>query len=157
MGLAAGAGPPITPFGGAMEGESRELSDAGVVGWRVGADGAQGQGLAPGVGAGGDAVVDGGAEELLETVGGFKVEGGGLVILGKTPFDIHLNRHVWWCNVPAAVRRYELDGYQVLKKWLSCWERDILARPLRPEEVRHFTDTARRIAAILMAVSSVPG
>ena len=35
----------------------------------------QGQGLAPGVGAGGDAVVDGGAEELLETVGGFEVEG----------------------------------------------------------------------------------
>ena len=60
-----------------MEGESRELSDAGVVGRRVGADGGQGQGLAPGVGAGGDAVVDGGAEELLETVGGFTVEGGG--------------------------------------------------------------------------------
>ena len=77
MGLAARADPPITPFGGAMEGESRELSDAGVVGRRVGADGAKRQGLAPGVGAGGDAVVDGGAEELLETVGGFEVEGGG--------------------------------------------------------------------------------
>ena len=45
-----------------MEGESRELSDAGVVRRRVGRDGAQGQGLAPGVGAGDDAVVDGGAE-----------------------------------------------------------------------------------------------
>ena len=33
-----------------MEGESRELSDAGVVRQRVGLDGAQGQGLAPGVG-----------------------------------------------------------------------------------------------------------
>ena len=68
MGLAARAG---------MEGESRELGDAGVVGERVGRDGAQGQGLAPGVGAGGDAVVDGGTEELLESVGGFEVEGGG--------------------------------------------------------------------------------
>ena len=38
MGSAARAG---------MEGESRELSDAGVVGERVGRDGAQGQGLAP--------------------------------------------------------------------------------------------------------------
>ena len=38
----------------------------------------QGQGLAPGVGTDGDAVVDGGAEELLETVGGFEVEGGGV-------------------------------------------------------------------------------
>ena len=35
----------------------------------------QGQGLASGVGTGGDAVVDGGAEELLETVGRFEVEG----------------------------------------------------------------------------------
>ena len=63
-----------------MEGESRELSDAGVGRRRVGRDGAQGQGLAPGVGAGGDAVVDGGAEELLETVVGFEVERGGLVV-----------------------------------------------------------------------------
>ena len=78
-------------------------------------------------------------------------------ILGKTTFDIYLNRRVWWRNVPVAVWRYKLGGYQVLKKWLSYRERDILARPLRPEEVQHFTDTARRIAAILMTVSSVPG
>ena len=72
-----------------MEGESRELSDAGVVGQRVGRDGVQGQGLAPGVGAGGDAVVHGGAEELLETVVGFEVEGGGLVVAGQQslPFE----------------------------------------------------------------------
>ena len=72
MGLAHGAG---------VEGESRELSDAGIVGRRVGADGAQRQGLrpAPALGAGGDAVVDGGAEELLEPVGGFEFERGGLV------------------------------------------------------------------------------
>ena len=63
-----------------MEGESRELSDAGVGRRRVGRDGAQGQGHAPGVRAGGDAVVDGGAEELLETVGGFEVEGGGVLV-----------------------------------------------------------------------------
>ena len=66
MGSAARAG---------MEGESRELSDAGVGRRRVGRGGAQGQGLAPGVGAGGDAVVDGGTEELLESVVGFEVEG----------------------------------------------------------------------------------
>ena len=65
-----------------MEGESRELSDAGIGRWRVGRDGAQGQGQghAPAVGAGGDAVVHGGAEELLETVGGFEVERGGVVV-----------------------------------------------------------------------------
>ena len=77
--------------------------------------------------------------------------------LGSTTFDIYLNRRASWRNVPAAVWRYKLGGYQVLKKWLSYRERDILARPLGPEEVQHFTDTARRITAILMTVSSVPG
>ena len=82
---------------------------------------------------------------------------GAITALGETTFDICLNRRAWWCNVPAAVWRYKLGGYQVIKKWLSYRERDILARPLRPEEVQHFTDTARRIAAILMTVSSTPG
>ena len=32
-------------------------------------------------------------------------------------------------------------------------EHDILNRPLTPEEVQHFTDTARRIGAILLAAT----
>ena len=44
---------------------------------------------------------------------------------------------------------YKLGGYQVLKKWLSYRERGVLGRALKPEEVQHFTDTARRIGAIL--------
>ena len=72
-----------------MEGESRELSDAGVGRRRVGRDGAKRQCHAPGVGAGGDVVVDGGAEELLETVGGFEVEGGVLFVADQQslPFE----------------------------------------------------------------------
>ncbi len=50
---------------------------------------------------------------------------------------------------PAAVWTYRLGGYQVLKKWLSYRERAILDCPLKPEEVQHFTDTARRIGVIL--------
>lgn len=69
--------------------------------------------------------------------------------LGKTTFDIHINARAFWSNVPAAVWNYRLDGYQVLKKWLSYRERDILDRPMTPEEVMHFADTARRIGAIL--------
>ena len=71
--------------------------------------------------------------------------------LGETTFDIHLNYRTYWCNVPAAVWNYKLGGYQVLKKWLSYRERSILQRPLLLEEVQHFTDTARRIAAILLS------
>ena len=46
MGLAAGADPRLH-HSGAMEGESRELSDAGVVGRRVGADGGRAKALRP--------------------------------------------------------------------------------------------------------------
>ena len=69
--------------------------------------------------------------------------------LGGKTFDIYLNGEAFWRNVPTAVWAYRLGGYQVLKKWLSYRERPVLGRPLRPEEVQHFTDTARRIGAIL--------
>ena len=71
-------------------------------------------------------------------------------VLGDTTFDIYLNDRAYWQNVPAAVWSYKLGGYQVLKKWLSYRESAILGRPLKPEEVQHFTNTARRITAILL-------
>ena len=76
-----------------------------------------------------------------------------LPALGETTTDVYLNTRAYWRNVPAAVWTYKLGGYQVLKKWLSYRERPILERPLSPEEVQHFSDTARRIAAILETVS----
>ena len=74
--------------------------------------------------------------------------GDALPMLGETTFDVHLNARAFWRNVPATVWGYKLGGYQVLKKWLSYRERTILGRSLHPEEVQHFTDTARRIATI---------
>ena len=76
--------------------------------------------------------------------------GDSISTLGETTFDVYLNDRAFWRNVPAAVWTYKLGGYQVLKKWLSYRERSILDRPLKPEEVQHFTDTARRIAGILL-------
>ena len=75
--------------------------------------------------------------------------GQAVVVLGDTTVDVHLNANAYWRNVPAVVWSYKLGGYQVLKKWLSYRESKVLGRPLLPEEVQHFTDTARRIAAIL--------
>ena len=77
-------------------------------------------------------------------------------MLGRTTFDIYLNRNAFWRNVPAAVWTYKLGGYQVLKKWLSYRERGVLERALTPQEVQRFTDIARRIAAILTIPSSTP-
>ena len=74
-------------------------------------------------------------------------------VLGDATVDVHLNDNARWSNVPAALWNYKLGGYQVLKKWLSYRESKVLGRSLLPEEVQHFTDTARRIAAILGVVN----
>ena len=63
--------------------------------------------------------------------------------LGETTFEVYLNAGAFWRNVPAEVWTYKLGGYQVLKKWLSYRERNVSGRSLRPDEVQHFTDTAR--------------
>ena len=78
-----------------------------------------------------------------------------VAVLGDATVDVHLNDNARWSNVPAAVWNYKLGGYQVLKKWLSYRESKVLGRNLTPEEVQHFTDTARRIAAILAMVNRV--
>ena len=81
------------------------------------------------------------------------VMGNASATLGATTFDIQLNDRAYWRNVPDNVWNYKLGGYQVLKKWLSYREKKVLGRNLLPEEVQHFTDTARRIAAILLLTS----
>ena len=64
--------------------------------------------------------------------------------------DIHLNRDAMWTNVPTNVWAYTLGGYQVIKKWLSYREKEILGRALKPEEVAYVSEVIRRIAAILL-------
>ena len=75
-------------------------------------------------------------------------------VLGETAVDVFLNSNALWRNVPVAVWDYKLGGYQVLKKWLSYREREILGRPITPDEVQYFSETARRIAAILICSSN---
>ena len=74
--------------------------------------------------------------------------------LGATTFDVYLNSRAFWRNVPSAVWSYHLGGYQVLKKWLSYRERQVLDRPLNTDEVMHFANTARRIASVLLECAS---
>jgi hypothetical protein len=56
----------------------------------------------------------------------------------------------YWRNVPRNVWEYHIGGYQVIKKWLSYREDEILGRPLKPEEAREVMNMARRIAAIIL-------
>jgi len=75
--------------------------------------------------------------------------------LGKTTCDIYLNDIAYWRNIPAQVWDYTIGGYQVLKKWLSYREYEVLGHSLTPEEAREFTTIARRIAALILLEPSL--
>ena len=71
-------------------------------------------------------------------------------LLGEKTYDIYLNDIAYWKNVPENVWNYHIGGYQVIKKWLSYREKDLLGRSLTIEEVREVMNIARRIAAIIL-------
>lgn len=73
-----------------------------------------------------------------------------LALLGDRTFDLHLNDTTYWSNVPANVYEYVIGGYQVIKKWLSYRQFDVLGRALHAHEAREVTHMVRRIAAIIL-------
>lgn len=88
---------------------------------------------------------------LAEGASGLKLDGVlPTALLGETTFDIRLNADAYWANVPAAVWRFKIGGYQVVKKWLSYREQGVLGRPLREDEVAYVSEMCRRITAILL-------
>jgi hypothetical protein len=73
-----------------------------------------------------------------------------LTLWGESTLDIYLNDETLWSNVPEAVWEYTIGGYQVLKKWLSYRERQVLGRDITKDEAREFTHLVRRIAALVL-------
>ena len=71
-------------------------------------------------------------------------------LLGQSTHDVFLNDSACWRNVPEKVWDYTIGGYQVIKKWLSYREHDLLDRALTPDEAREVTHMARRIAALIL-------
>jgi hypothetical protein len=70
--------------------------------------------------------------------------------LGDETLDVYLNAGCYWKNIPRPVWEYTLGGYQVLKKWLSYRELELLGRPLSADEALEFTWMVRRIAALVL-------
>jgi hypothetical protein len=70
--------------------------------------------------------------------------------LGERTCDVYLNDVAYWKNIPERVWEYTIGGYQVIKKWLSYRELELLGRPLTPDEAREVMNMARRIAAIVL-------
>jgi hypothetical protein len=73
-----------------------------------------------------------------------------IAALGQSTHDIYLNNSACWQNVPEKVWNYTIGGYQVIKKWLSYREQELLGRALTLEEVAEVRDMARRIAALIL-------
>jgi hypothetical protein len=71
-------------------------------------------------------------------------------LLGGRTLDVYLNGAACWRNIPLNVWEYCIGGYQVVKKWLSYREVEILGRALKPEEAREVMNMARRLAAIVL-------
>ena len=150
---------PATPVSGVTEGALHSELAALAVPATTGGGNMSGDDFALTAGWGhfgsGDAVMPGTGRPVSRafTASEQAVLAPALPTLGDTTLDVWMNDRAFWSNVPAAVWGYRLGGYQVLKKWLSYREHSVLKRPLHPEEVQHFTDTARRIAAILLLTS----
>jgi hypothetical protein len=69
---------------------------------------------------------------------------------GDHTCDVYLNDVAYWKNIPLRVWEYTIGGYQVVKKWLSYREEELLGRPMTKDEVRWVQEMACRIAAILL-------
>lgn len=80
----------------------------------------------------------------------FTAEESGLQSLGESTHDIFLNETACWRNVPEKVWDYTIGGYQVIKKWLSYREHELLGRPISVDEAREVMHTARRLAALIL-------
>ncbi len=88
--------------------------------------------------------------------GGVTMPGKGrMIVCGDNSFDVLLNEVSCWRSIPAPVWEYTLGGYQVIKKWLSYREKELLGRGLTPEEVRYLTEMARRLAALIVLQPSL--
>ena len=73
-----------------------------------------------------------------------------VAVLGETTVDVYLNERVCWRNIPVRLWDYTISGYAVIKKWLSYREKELLGRGLSVDEARYVTETARRLAALML-------
>jgi Type ISP C-terminal specificity domain/N-6 DNA Methylase len=83
--------------------------------------------------------------------GKYNIRGAEISGLGETTYDIFINDFAYWRNVPEKVWQYYIGGYQVIKKWLSYREIELLGRPLTLEEITEVTNMIRRISAIILS------
>ena len=76
-------------------------------------------------------------------------------LLGGSTVDVLLNEYACWSNVPRAAWDYTIGGYQVLKKWLSYRDQEVVRRVLTKNEARTFSQIVARLVVLLLLAPSL--
>jgi hypothetical protein len=71
------------------------------------------------------------------------------------PIDVWLNDVAYLKCVPTSVWEFTIGGYQVLKKWLSYRDFEVIGRPLTIPEARDATGIVRRLTAVVLMQASL--
>jgi hypothetical protein len=71
-------------------------------------------------------------------------------LLGDDVLDVYLNDATYWRDIPEGAWNFKIGGFQVLRKWLSYRDSDILGRALTVPEVREFRSLARRLTELVL-------
>ena len=66
------------------------------------------------------------------------------------PVDVWLNDVAYWQAVPMSVWSFTIGGYQVLKKWLSYRDQEVMGRPLTASEAREASAIIKRLTALVL-------
>lgn len=74
----------------------------------------------------------------------------GLIDRLGPPIDVRLNDIASIQCVPASVYELTIGGYQVLKKWLSYRDFEVIGRPMTVAEAREATTIVRRLTAYVL-------
>ncbi len=130
-------------------GGSLAAADLEVIGWGRGGNGAP---VMPGNGnLRGRSSYD--SEELAamaETAGRVGEDVTALVTRLGPPLDVRLNGLAYLKAVPTNVYEMTIGGYQVLKKWLSYRDREVIGRPITVAEAREAVAVVRRLTAYIL-------
>jgi len=66
------------------------------------------------------------------------------------PVDVWLNDIAYLQAVPMSVWSFTIGGYQVLKKWSSYRDQEVMGRPLTASEAREASGIIKRLTALVL-------
>jgi hypothetical protein len=143
--------PPLATFGRLVRqgGGSLAAADLRVVSWGRGGHGAP---VMPGSGSIGEREGYDAEEQASLAAASAQMEEDVATLIDRLgpPVDVRLNQLAYLKGVPQSVYELTIGGYQVLKKWLSYRDEEIIGRPITVAEAREAVAIVRRLTAYLL-------